>query len=130
MSAAQQQERTAKQAGLLSQIRVNAEYAEQDATAMALQMFNRELEQITESQGWQLIRAIAPLMGAKIEAIRAARVPLSGPHSHPCITCYQPVICHEDDCREVSDEHHHCHEGFTVNEFNRTFRNSLALLTS
>ena len=58
MSAAQQQQRTAKQAGLLGQIRVNAEYAEQDAHAMAQQMFNRELEQITEAQGWQLISAV------------------------------------------------------------------------
>jgi hypothetical protein len=124
MSAPQQQQRTARQAGLLGQIRVNAEYAGQDATAMAQQMFNCELEQITEAQGWQLIRAIAPLMDAKREKVRAATTPLSGPHSHPCITCDEPVSCHKDDCREVSAEHHHCHQGFTVNEFNRTFAHS------
>ena len=124
MSAAQQQQRTAKQVGLLSQIKSNAEYAGQDANAMAQEMFNREFEQITEVQGWQLIWAIAPLIEARREAIRAMRVPLSGPHEHPCITCEKPVDCYKDDCREVSAEHHHCHEGFTVNEFNRTFRNS------
>jgi hypothetical protein len=124
MSAAQQQQRSAKQAGLLGQIRVNAEYAEQDAHTMAQQMFNRELEQITEAQGWQLIWAIAPLMEARREAIRAARMPVSGPHSHPCITCDGPVDCHKDDCREIAGEHHHCHQGFTINEFNRTFAHS------
>ena len=124
MSATQQQQRTAKQAGLLPQIRVNAEFAQQDASEMSQQMFNRELEQITEAQGWQLIWAIAPVMKARHKAIRAMREPLSGPHSHPCITCEQPVHCHKDDCREVAGEHHHCHQGFTVNEFNRTFKDS------
>jgi hypothetical protein len=124
MSAAQQQQRSAKQAGLLGQIRVNAEYVEQDATAMSQQMFNRNLEQITEAQGCELIWAIAPLLKARREQIRAARTPMSGPHDHPCITCDEPVDCHKDDCREVSGEHHHCHQGFTVKEFNRTFRNS------
>ncbi|HVG20843.1 MAG TPA: hypothetical protein VNI02_17480 [Blastocatellia bacterium] len=124
MSAAQQQERTAKQAGLLGQIRVNAEFAGQDARDMVQRMFNRDLEQITEAQGWGLIRAIAPMLEAKREAIRAARAPLSGPHSHPCITCEMPVSCHRDDCREAAGEHHHCHQGFTVNEFNRTYKDS------
>jgi hypothetical protein len=124
MSAAQQQQRTAKQAGLLGQIRVNAEYAGQDVNAMARKMFNRELEQITEAQGWQLIWAIAPMLEARREAIRATRAPMSGPHSHTCITCELPVNCHKDDCREVSGEHHHCHQGFTVNEFNRTYKDS------
>jgi hypothetical protein len=124
MSAAQQQHRTAKQAGLLGQIRVNAECAGQDEKSLAQQMFNRELEQITEAQGWQLIWAIAPMMEARQEQIRAARTPMSGPHSHPCITCDEPVDCYKDDCREVAGEHHHCHQGFTVNEFNRTFAHS------
>jgi hypothetical protein len=124
MSTARQQERTAKQAGLLAQIRANAEYADQDASALARQMFRRELDEVTESEGWQMMRALAPLMEAKREEVRAARTPLSGPHDHPCLTCELPVSCHKDDCREVAAEHHHCHEGFTVNEFNRTFAHS------
>jgi hypothetical protein len=51
--AARQQHRSAKQAGLLAQIRSDAEYAERDAHAMAKEMFNCELDQITESQGWE-----------------------------------------------------------------------------
>jgi hypothetical protein len=124
MSATQQQQRSAKQAGLLPQIRGNAEYSGQDATAMARQMFNCELEQITEAQGWELIWVIAPMMGEKEKRVRAARTPVSGPHDHPCMTCDGPVDCYKDDCREVSAEHHHCHQGFTVNEFNRTYKDS------
>jgi hypothetical protein len=121
MSATRQQERTAKQAGLLAQLRASAEYADHNASALAQQMFNRELEQMTEAEAWQMMRALGPLMDAKREQIRAARTPISGPHSHDCITCYEPVNCSRDDCRETMSEHSYCHEGFGRQEFDRTF---------
>lgn len=101
MSATKQQQGLAKDTSLLAQIRVNAEWVEQDVSAKAREIFGCEFEQITVEQAWEMLKSLAPLMEAKRVELRAARTPVSGPHAHECITCGEPVDCYRDNCREV-----------------------------
>jgi hypothetical protein len=117
MSATKQRQPLARETSLLAQIRVNAEWIELDAAAKAREMFGCEFEQITVDQAWAILRVFGPLMEAKREAIRAARTPISGPHSHECITCGEPVDCYKGNCREVASEHRYCHEGYSASEW-------------
>jgi hypothetical protein len=117
MSSTKQQQRTAKEAGLLGQIKYNAEFIGRDANKLAREMFGRELHQITEEQGWSMLREVGALADAKREMIRPEREPISGPHSHECITCGLLVHCSRDDCRELASEHRWCHEGYTKSEW-------------
>jgi hypothetical protein len=117
MSATKQQQRTAREAGIIGQIKFNAEFIGRDANELASEMFGRELDQISEDQGWTMLRRVGALADAKREAIRVALTPVSGPHSHGCITCGLPVHCHLDNCRELVGEHRWCHEGYTQREW-------------
>jgi hypothetical protein len=117
MSAIKSKQRTAKEAGLLGQLRVSGEYADQDAAVTARQMFGCEIEAITEDQGWAMLRAFGAVIDAKREAARAARTPISGPHSHPCFQCGGSVNCYRDECRETVSEHRWCHEAGSYSEW-------------
>jgi hypothetical protein len=124
MSATEQQQQLAKGTSWLAQLRVNAEYAECDASALAQERFNKPLDTLTVAEAQTLVWELNAILLQKAEARKAARIPISGPHCHDCITCYEPVKCHKDNCRETISEHRHCHEGFGVQEFNRTFQHS------
>jgi hypothetical protein len=84
---------------------------------MARVMLGRELDQILEEQGWMILREVGAQADAKREAIYAAITPISGPHSHECITCGLSVHCSRDNCCEVASEHRWCHEGYTQSEW-------------
>lgn len=64
-----------------------------------------------------MLKSLASLMEAKRVEVRAARTPVSGPHSHECITCGEHVDCYRDNCREVVSEHRYCREGMTASEW-------------
>lgn len=116
MSATKQAQKSAS-GSLKLQIKINAEWVGKDAQTMAQEMFRCELEQISEEQAGVMLRTLGPLMEAKREQVRAARMPVSGLHSHECITCGQPVNCYHDNCRETVSEHRYCHEGYAAGEW-------------
>jgi hypothetical protein len=127
MSAAKQQQQLAKTTSWLAQLRVNAEYAGCNATELAQvaqERYGKPLDALTVEEAQTLAWEYGGICNRKAEAARAARTPMSGPHFHDCLSCGGPVDCYHDDCRETISEHRHCHEGFGVQEFNRTYRNS------
>lgn len=127
MSATKQQQQLAKATSWLAQLKGNAEWAGFNVTQVeqsARERYSKSLDALTVEEAQTLAWEYADIGRQKAEVEREARTSLSGLHSHPCITCDEPVNCHKDDCREVAGEHHHCHQGFTVNEFNRTFKES------
>lgn len=54
MSATKQQQGLAKDTSLITQMRVNTEWAEQDVSAKAREMFGCEFEQFTIQQAWEM----------------------------------------------------------------------------
>jgi hypothetical protein len=127
MSAAKQQQQLAKTTSWLAQLRGNAEWAGFNVTHVeqsARERYGKPLDALTVEEAQALAREYGRVCDRKAEAERAARTPISGPHSHECITCGRPVDCFRDECRGEASEHRHCHEGFGVQEFDRTFRNS------
>jgi hypothetical protein len=117
VSATKLQQQLAKETSWLAQLRVNAEYAECDASALAQERFNKPLNALTVAEAQTLAWELNSIIQHKAEARRAARTPVSGPHSHACITCSEPVECYHSNCRETISEHRHCHEGYTASEW-------------
>jgi hypothetical protein len=117
MSATKLQQQLAIETSWLAQLRVNAEYAECDASALARERFNKPLDALTVAEAQTLAWEYAEISHRKAEAERAARTPINGPHSHPCFQCGEPVRCAHDNCRETSAEHRYCHEGYTASEW-------------
>jgi hypothetical protein len=127
MSAAKQQQQLAKTTSWLAQLRSDAEWAGFNVTHVeqsSRERYDKSLDALTVGEAQTLAWEYADIGRRKAEAERAARTPMSGPHTHDCISCYEPVKCHRDNCREMMSEHRHCHEGFGVQEFNRTYRHS------
>ena len=124
MSATKQQQQLAKGTSWLAQLRVNAEYAGCDASLLAQDRLNKTLDTLTLAEAQTLVWELNGILQQKAEEKEAGRTPVNGPHCHDCISCYEPVKCHKDNCREAMSEHRHCHEGFGVQEFNRTYRHS------
>ncbi|MFP5262382.1 MAG: hypothetical protein ACLGJB_10805 [Blastocatellia bacterium] len=117
MTATKQQQQLAKGTSWLAQLRVNAEYAECDASALAQERFNKTLDTLTLEEAQTLVWELNGILNHRAEAEKAARVPVSGPHSHECITCGRAVDCFRDECREVTSEHRYCHEGYGPGEW-------------
>jgi hypothetical protein len=120
MSAAKQQQQLAKTTSWLAQLRVNAEYAGCNATELARvaqQRYGKPLDALTVEEAQALAWEYGGICNRKAEAERAARTPISGPHSHECITCGRPVDCFRDECREVASERRYCHEGYGPGEW-------------
>ena len=127
MSATKQQQQLAKTTSWLAQLKGNAEWAGFNLAhveQLARERYGKPLDELTVTEAQTLAWEYADIGRRKAEAEGAARTPVNGPHSHDCFTCYEPVKCHRDNCRETISEHRHCHEGFGVQEFNRTFKNS------
>ena len=124
MSATKQQQQLAKGTSWLAQLRVNAEYAGCDASTLVQDRLSKPLDTLTLAEAQTLVWELNGILQQKDEAKKAARTPVNGPHSHDCISCYEPVKCHRDNCRETMSEHRHCHEGYGRQEFDRTFRHS------
>jgi hypothetical protein len=127
MSAAKLQQQLAKTTSWLAQLKGNAEWAGFNVAhveQLARERYGKPLDELTVTEAQTLAWEYADIGRRKAEANRAARTPISGPRTHDCITCYEPVKCHKDNCRETMSEHHHCHEGFGRQEYGRTYRNS------
>jgi hypothetical protein len=124
MSATKRQEQLVKGTSWLTQLRVNAEYAECDASVLAQERFKKPRGDLTVVGAQALVWELNGIIQRKAEAKKTARTPVSGPHSHICNTCDESVECYRDDCRETVGEHRYCHEGFGRQEFDRTFRDN------
>jgi hypothetical protein len=112
MSATKQQQQLAKGTSWLAQLRANAGYAGFTATELAQaaqERYGKPPDELTVEEAQTLAWDYSDICHRKAEAARAARTPVSGPHSHACITCCDPVKCSRDDCRETVSEHRHCH---------------------
>jgi hypothetical protein len=98
---------------VISSVRYYAEEAKRGADEFTHSMFGVSADRLTDKQAWRAIAELSKL-GRSSEA-----------HSHPCFQCGTRVTCHcigpdEDRLKECRP----CHEGFGVQEFNRTFRDS------
>ena len=97
----------------LKLIKSYASDIETDANEFSLQQTGKPLESLTREQGLELLRAILKLQKPKPW------------HTHPCFQCGVDVMC---SCAEPNKDRlkecRPCHEGFGVQEYNRTYAHS------
>jgi hypothetical protein len=101
----QQDELTA----LIAKIKGNSLAEQEYAETLSQCLYRRSIDEL------DLDRAKSLWHDVRIE--RAERAERANPTPGTCFHCFQPTL-------SDSIEHIHCREGFTINEFNRTFAHS------
>ena len=94
---------------LIAKIKGNSLAEQEYAETLSQCLYRRSVDEL------DLMRAKEIWHTLRIE--RAEIAERANPTPGTCFHCLQPTL-------SESIEHNHCREGFTVNEFNRTYRNS------